>query len=285
MILDRLFRPTGNDTLYHYCTPSAFQAICETRSVRFSDVFSMNDFMEMHWGYEVWQSVARKTISDLGKDFIDSVDSVLALANTKVLPLTACFSTQGDVLSQWRAYAADGCGFCIGFDAKHMTQLAARPLQVLYDRELQEQELERAIRVIHDVHKEADSNIDEFVDICASVACDLAAYKNPAFAEESEVRLLHIVVFEHDNNRVKLKTAGGTAFEKHVEPAALGFRMRGSLPVPHVDMSIVSPSGSHPIREVLMGPKNDAMPSAVSVFLETVGATGVRVKKSMASYR
>jgi len=285
VIPDRLFRSAGDEALYHYCTPTAFQAICENKTIRFSDIFSMNDFMEMHWGYDVWESVARRTASDLGRDFIESVDAVISQANINVLPLAACFSTQGDVLSQWRAYADDGSGFCIGFNAKHMTQLAARSLQVLYDRDRQEQELERAIRVIHEVRMEDESNDADFIDVCASVACDLAAYKNPAFMEESEIRLLHIVVFERSNNALRLKAAGGTAFGEKTEPEVIEFTMRGSVPVPHVDMSIVDPSGAHPIREVLLGPRNDALPTAVSVFLETLGIGNVSVKKSAASYR
>lgn len=285
MLPERFFQSTGDELLYHYCTPSAYQAICENKTIRFSDIFSMNDFMEMHWGYDVWQSVATKAINDLGKEFIDSVDAVISESGVNILPLAACFSTQGDVLSQWRAYADDGKGFCIGFSAKHVTQLAARPLQVLYNREQQEQELERAIRVIHEVRMEGNSSDSDFMGVCAALACDLASYKNPAFVEESEVRLLHIVAFAKSNEGLKLQAIGGTSFGEQSEPQRVGFTMRGSVPVPHVDLSILDPKAAHPIAEVLLGPRNDALPSAVSVFLETSGIGGVVVRKSIASYR
>ena len=39
----------------------------------------------------------------------------------------------------------------------------------------------------------------DFVDICTVLAFDLASYKNPAFSEEKEVRLVHLVNFEKSN--------------------------------------------------------------------------------------
>lgn len=285
MIPERLFQSAGEELLYHYCTPTTFQAICENKTVRFSDIFSMNDFMEMHWGYRVWESVATKTINELGKEFIETVDAIISESGARALPLAACFSAQGDVLSQWRAYAEDGHGFCIGFRAKHLTRLAARPLQVLYDKAEQEQELERAIRVIHEVRNEGTCSDSDFMETCAVLACDLASYKNPAFVEESEVRLLHMVVFAKSNKGLKLQSVGGEAFGESAGAEPIGFTMRGSVPVPHVDLSILDPNGAHPVAEVLLGPRNDALPSAVSVFLETCGIGNVHVKKSVASYR
>jgi len=35
----------------------------------------------------------------------------------------ACFSAADDLLSQWRAYADDGCGFAIGFNARYFEKL------------------------------------------------------------------------------------------------------------------------------------------------------------------
>ena len=61
--------------------------------------------------------------------------------------------------------------------------------------------------------------------------------------------------------------------------------MRGSVPVPHIDLSYVDPSGNHPIAEIILGPRNDALPTAISVFLETLGLGDIEVRKSHASYR
>lgn len=111
--------PSEGGCLYHYCSPASFDAICQSGMLRFSDVFSMNDTLEMHWGYRQWEVVAGELIDSVGEDFIDHVDAILSTSSLKMLPLIASFSTDPDVLSQWRAYAKDGEGFCIGFDQKN----------------------------------------------------------------------------------------------------------------------------------------------------------------------
>ncbi len=50
MLIPRIYEPNDEKILYHYCDASAFHAICTNKKMRFSDLFSMNDFMEMHWG-------------------------------------------------------------------------------------------------------------------------------------------------------------------------------------------------------------------------------------------
>ena len=285
MLTERTFEAIGDGVLYHYCTPGTFQAICENKSLRFSDIFSMNDFMEMHWGYGVWESVATNLVPELGKEFIDSIDEIFSASGFNILPLAACFSTQGDVLSQWRAYADDGTGYCIGFKAKHLTELPARPLQVLYDKQKQEQELAETIRSIHELRSKGELSDVEFFEVCATLSCDLAAFKNPAFVEESEVRFLHVVSFSSSNNGLKLEDMGGISYGESADPKLIGFTMRGSTPVPHIDLNFLDPNELYPISEVILGPKNDALPTAVSVFLETVGIGNAIVKKSVASYR
>ena len=281
----RVFETAGDELLYHYCTPQTFLAICQGKTLRFSDLYSMNDAMEMYWGYGVWERVAGKLIDEVGKTFLDSIDTVIHASGANILHLAACFSTQGDVLSQWRAYTQDATGYCIGFRASNLCNLAARPLQVCYDPDAQEKELEEVIRVIHEVHISEEASQEGFIDTCVTLACDLASYKNPAFVEESEVRLLHTAVLAKSNNSRKIVPSGGIAFEKDVAPENIGFTMRGPVPVPHIDMSFIGPLGEQPIVEVILGPKNDALPSGVSVFLETLGLGGVEVKRSTASYR
>jgi hypothetical protein len=285
MLTDRTFDPTSTHLLYHYCSPETFLAICSNKTIRFSDIYSMNDFMEMHWGYHRWELAARKAIDSLGREFIESVDSIVSSSALGVLPLAACFSLNGDVLSQWRAYANNGNGFCIGFKADLLCGLAARPLRVLYEPGEQEREIELFLSALHEVNNENQENSKDFFNACVALSCDLAALKNPSFVEEQEVRLIHAVNFVESNQFLRLQDAGGTAFGKIVGPQAINFVMRGSVPVPHVDLSYVDPDGSHAISEVILGPKVDALPTAISVFLETCGLGNVVVKRSHASYR
>lgn len=286
MLFPREYAPAENEILYHYCSPSTFFAIVNGKQLRFSDLFSMNDFMEIHWGYLVWEQAATDLIDIVGKDFLDEIDLIIHSSSLKCLALASCFSRDGDVLSQWRSYAQDGIGYAIGFNAQLLTELAVQPLQIEYDFVKQVSEVKTFVLALYEVeNKEKLPRSKDFSYTCASLAFDLAAFKNPAFQEENEVRLLHIINFQTSNDSLRLADPGGTAFKKNASPQPVKFQMRGSTPAPYLDLDFTNSGNVNPIYEVVLGPKNDAMSSGVSVFLETVGIPNVKIRRSRASYR
>jgi len=226
MLPSREYIPADSDVIYHYCSPESFLAICTTRRLRFSDLFSMKDFMEMHWGYHIWERAAAALLDTVGKALLDDIDAILHASGARGLILASCLSRAGDVLSQWRAYAHDCTGYAIGFKATAITQLAVRPLQVQYDTEKQIAEIKAFIAALHEIEStETEPRGQEFFKVCAHLAFDLAALKNPAFAEENEVRLVHVVNFRPSNGSMQLVDPGGTAFGKPVAPQPVGFHI------------------------------------------------------------
>ena len=286
MIIPRIYKPKRSDIIYHYCNAEAFLSICTGRRIRLSDIFSMNDYLEMHWGYSIWEKAANKLIAELGYEFIDAIDKIIHSSGMFGLIVSSSFSQDGDVLSQWRAYTDDGTGYAIGFKASDMIKLAVRPLKVLYDEKQQIKELSTLLKAFH--RAESDQEIkfgNDFVRTCYSIAYDLAAFKNPAFKEEKEIRLTHLLNFEPSNNFIKLKDLGGYAFNKTKESEDVKFRTRGYGILPFIDIDFSNKGEVNPIKEVIIGPKNQMRISAISVFLETIGVGSVNVKKSYASYR
>lgn len=282
----RYYDPPDGELLYHYCDAEAFLAICTSKKMRFSDIFSMNDFMEMHWGYRVWEKAASALIDTVGREFLDKIDEVFHNSGIFGLVVTSCFSLDGDVLSQWRAYADDGQGYAIGFNARHLIQLPTRPLRVLYDEDAQVQEVKKIVASLHKVEKTADEQYgSDFREICHILAYDLAALKNPAFSEEKEIRLIHLLDFNKSNSSLRLTDAGGYAFGKESEGVSVQFRMKDNVPTPFIELDFTDNGNINPVKQVIMGPRNDALPSAISIFLETTGIGSVDVKKSKASYR
>src|ERR1051325_168746 len=77
MLLSGVYEPKDDELIYHYCGASAFLEICMSKNLRLSDLFSMNDFMEMHWGYSIWETAAGQVLSEIGKDFLDKIDEVI----------------------------------------------------------------------------------------------------------------------------------------------------------------------------------------------------------------
>lgn len=66
---------------------------------------------------------------------------------------TFCFSKDGDLFSQWRAYAADGTGVSIGFDSEIISKLT--PLSpelylkdVIYKKDKQISEIKKSNKAI-----------------------------------------------------------------------------------------------------------------------------------------
>lgn len=288
MIIQRVYKPKRNALLYHYCDANTFHAICTNKTIRLCDLFSMNDYLEMHWGYSIWEKAATELFPKVGKEFLDAVDEVIHFSGIKGLLLASCFSLDGDVLSQWRAYADDGNGYVIGFKAADLLKLSIRGLSVEYVEKKQIQEVEKVVKAIFDIEQtvpEEERYGKDFVEICTVLAFDLASYKNPAFSEEKEVRLVHLVNFEKSNESLKLVDNGGTAFGIESKGQEIKFLMSQNAPKTYIDLDFSNNGKISPIKEVIIGPKNSVMQSAISVYLETLNIGNVNIKKSKASYR
>ena len=286
MLIPRKYEPNEEEILYHYCSASTFHAICTNKKIRLSDLFSMNDYMEVHWGYSIWEQVKNELLSELGNSFLDTIDEIISMSSLQGLLVASCFSLDGDVLSQWRAYADDGKGYAIGFGANNLIKLPVNPLRVLYDQRQQIEELMSIIRALHEVEKSKEVKFgSDFQRICLNIAFDLAAFKNPAFQEEKEVRLVHLLTFKESNDSLRLIDDGGFAFGKEHEGVPVLFQMRDNAPVAFIEIDFTNTGIINPIKEVIVGPKNDGLLSGISVFLETLGIGSVEIKRSKASYR
>ena len=286
MLPHREYKPKGNELLYHYCGADSFHAICMNKSIRMGDLFTMNDYMELHWGYSIWEQVASELMDEFGREFLDKIDQVIHSSGIRGLLLSSSFSLNGDVLSQWRAYADDGKGYVIGFRAKDLLRLPVRPLRVEYNQKKQIKEVKNVIRAIHDVEKDMDEKFSsDFVTACYTLAYDLASYKNPAFSEEKEVRIIHLLSFKPSNNFLKLVDDGGHSFGEEVPGNEVKFIMSQNAPKAYIDISFTNKGKVNPINKVLIGPKNFVRQTAISVYLETLGIGNVQVEKSTASYR
>src|SRR5262249_54323361 len=140
MILDRLYVPTGDELIYHYCRPEAFLEIIRSRCLWLSAYYVLSDLTEGRWGYSVFQKVAEQLQKEAGKDFIDRVGAIITSAYLRSVMMISSHSLDADVLSQWILYADHGQGFAIGF-LPELMQMLAKQLRVLYDEEAQITEL------------------------------------------------------------------------------------------------------------------------------------------------
>lgn len=284
----RLYIPKGNEMLFHYCSADAFQSICKNRTLRFSSIDAMNDSMELKWGLQKLHEVLLEWKEKQGPsvqldDFIQTLERHLDSLVTTFHKLAICFSLEGDVLSQWRAYADDGKGFSLGFEPFNFGDVTkgAALRKIVYDENDQHEELLNRINILFGDFINAEQRSVEnnmWLD-CAVLDSDLAAFKNPAFSEEQEVRaLLQLKV----NNRETRRFLGTDVWTRNLE---INFLMRNNVPVPYIDVFFRNNDEGSALSKVLLGPKNPATVEQIEIYLETIGIVGVEVIKSIASYR
>lgn len=241
--------------IYHYCSKEVFEKIIETKEIWLSDITKMNDEGEYKSGFQIIHEIL-KSYSDVDETVTTEMSPNNLNDTFKVL--VSCFSHNGDILSQWRAYADDGRGFSIGFDMEMVKQhhLFNRYLEkmvpisgkisfigVSYDR----LEFEREVHQLINTYKNSMSPI-RFKLLSRALMYMAIRYKDNFFREEQEVR-------------------GVITSEESIEGDDYTIEQRNSLyGITHYHRLSTSFQDIHAIKEIVMGPKN-------TVTLEEVQAT------------
>jgi hypothetical protein len=177
-----LFTPPLPPTLYHYTTPEACFGILHGKStdgapsVWASSAFCMNDASEIVYGLEVVGQVASQ-YGPAGGGVLDEEFRYLETA------MVVSFSSDPDLLSQWRAYARNGAGCAIGFNRDRLVAAGAehsfRLLPVIYDPAMQRE-------ILREFFEHAEG---PWPAVLASASLLALSFKNRGFQEEVEWRL------------------------------------------------------------------------------------------------
>jgi hypothetical protein len=286
MIKDRLYKPIDDEIVYHYCRPDAFLEIVRSGTIWHSAYTVLNDTMEREWGYRIFIEVTEQLRGECGADFIDRIQAIVKISQTNSVAMISSYSLNGDVLSQWRAYADDGRGFAIGFSTRRM-DMPAKPLKVLYDRAAQVKELTGNIRHVFQHEQSVGFKYnDEFRAHWYTFGLDLCAYKNPAFAEEMEIRRVHISLALDEVTKGVIPIGAIDRQNVRRSPAVqVDFRVSNGVLVPYVVLDYTDGGKNEPLKEVVLGPKNANLESNVEILLSTMGLNNVAIKRSQAPYR
>lgn len=296
--------PPADGLLYHYCSPDTLLAVLQHRTLRCGDVSQMNDSREVHWGIEVLQE-AIASRNDLPDVVHRALDIALAEFGEKAVSLASCLSTDGDVLSQWRAYAENGEGFAIGLDPWALEDLPVAFLAVSYDRKDQmarmdafldslierfnhipgKEEFNEGINQGGDAQEEASVVLAQFHSLLSLTTLgvtDLVAFKNEAFSEEKEVRVVQIAYADGGpGSAVRLLNNDDAIDWPDERRPSVQFRMRAGVPICFMDLPIPSAA----IREIVVGPRNTSTDAEIQRFLNTLGFPDIAIRRSKASYR
>ncbi|RFB91798.1 hypothetical protein B5K08_16015 [Rhizobium leguminosarum bv. trifolii] len=239
------------ETLYHYCSASTFQLIASNKTVRLSDLAQSNDSAEGEW----YWSVLRNVVGDIAPQWLDQTRAYHAAQGNATLGL--CLTEDDDLLSQWRGYADDGRGVCIGFSASALFRLAeeigeGKPR--LYRVEYNEDDQRRVAEWVSERQgsRKTTDHIIENSDYFQF------AFKNNGFREEREWRLMAIKPL-----------------------AQCDYTARADRLVP----ILVLPLSPAAIVSVRLGPRNNTPPEVVRGMLARYGFHETVVETATATYR
>ena len=278
--------------LYHYCNTNAFRSIVETSQLWLSSLGQSNDSMEGKLAYFLIKDVLREL--DLGESADERVMDMWFQLTANVDCCALCLSSEGDLLSQWRGYAANGSGFSIGFEPAGLNCLQApeqeafgdwdgrpRLYYVAYNEDEQRfhiknliddmvphlKVLKKGITLREALLPEQSSRSTEAIRAMGSTMFRWlpSAYtvKGSAFVEEHEARLVVV---------------------SPLLPTVHRYRTRGDSLIPYIPLSI-PPGITSPIVSVRLGPANPTPIQVVEGFLEANDLGHVQVFPSKATYR
>jgi hypothetical protein len=275
--------------LYHYCGVVGLKGIIEGKAVWLSDVRYCNDFMEHNWLKERYDYEIDYLRHQQPSPFHDALAAEKANYREH-LAFIACFSTESDVLSQWRAYADDGAGFAIGFNPNYFALSLSAPrygsdqgtthglFPVCYDLDQQIALIKTIIEHYRTESQQQDADVKKYATDCyfnlqmVSITC-----KNPAFAEEKEWRIVYRPMIWR--KAAGLEILGGNS--------DIAFRTSRSNLVPYFKLSFSEKRQCRPIEEVVLGPKQSLTKEldVLTWFFEKNEVNVAGLRQSTATYR
>jgi hypothetical protein len=270
------------EILYHYTNRPALVEILETRSVFASHIRYLNDAQEMAFAVRRVQEVLKNqagTGDAEAKKVREELENWVRHLQPQSHVFVFSLSSEGDLLSQWRAYCRPSEGYSIGFDAKTLAgnareaQFTMAPC--IYDAAEQQRLLEQLIidaiagyrKHVADGHEPTDAIGAVTTLFLISLLIVASVIKDPAFAEEKEWRLVS-QAYGFGDKRVL-------------------FRSGPRLLVPHVTLNLAEENQPLPIKEIVVGPTAHRKLEAEAVrgFLIRANAASHKFRLSQVPYR
>ena len=288
-----------DDLLYHYCDAAAFESIIRANKLWLSPFRHSNDSEEGIRAQKLLVQLAGRFGLSEGQTarFRDELEGLSTFHDCYGL----CLSETGDLLSQWRGYAADGTGFAIGFrpgtlrelppyDSENVLSGQTRgPVlhQVAYGEDAQIRKMTPWFESMQEHIRESarPSSQQQLSDLMSSPQLPpyisagwklnstlwqtwdhLYMVKGEAFREEREWRLV------------------ATALQQQDVP--FRFRVSRGMVIPFLEYAMPDRSNHlSAISHVYLGPKNRTPRYIVQMMLNQFGLENVTICNSAASYR
>jgi hypothetical protein len=280
-VLGPLNRPS-QEPVYHYCSEEGLLGILQSRCIWLTNHHAMNDPSE--------GKLAGQLLNDF-EDRFRTTGQIQVFARLKEQlkhclgdTYLASFSADGDVLSQWRAYADNGRGFALGFDALTFEGVRNQFPKgdgtkenslgmsgVIYDTTAQRNLISDLVEELIEANGE-ESKLQEATGLMNWFAC---VFKASGFREEKEWRIMYKPLVPLAIPRGGFKAFGA------LEPVHFRRTKFGIIPYFKMPLDMTK----NPLLEIIKGPMNPAIAGVIEMFALSQGFQGVRVRKSAIELR
>lgn len=276
--LIKQYEPKQDEIWYHYCSAESFMAITKNKTLRFCDLRHMNDMTELIYGERLFDELL--FIREVSPEHREIIHKVMDFFRNRTFLLSFSFSENGDQLSQWRGYADDAKGVCIGFKAKDFKNFPVHLLKIEYQIEKQK---ELICSAIDKITAQLSNGFDEKGALWIVELFELfSMMKDNAFCEEKEFRLVR-AIFVDDEGKLYDLNKKDKAYKNCLHE--IGFRLVDNVPTPFVDIDFAKSNTLAPIRQVGVGPRNHSTKQEINLYLLTNGIRNVHIDISPTPYR
>lgn len=256
--------PRGPELLWHYTDAQGLLSIVESGVLWATNTRYLNDATELLHGLDV---ARERLLAYAGKaglkagtvQFVRGVGDpdqadVTGFLRRHLDVYVTCFCEDGDLLSQWRAYAGrdSAGGYALGVGTRPPLQgwvqeagkgHRYRLRRVLYNQDEQEAAVDSLLSHLVPILDAAPEESDRWDAVASSLAEGLVDFavccKHPAFAEEREWR----IVYDRSSDQT---------------PLDLHHRSGRGLLVPYVELELPAPvgllAGHLPLKAINCGP-------------------------------
>jgi len=194
-------------SLFHYTSAQGLDGIVQSQSLWATDCRFLNDSQEMKDGLER----VIKRLSETKKPIFSTLGTLLSdfdeVFHDVMSPHLVSFCDTDDLLSQWRAYGSEACGYCLEFDVSDSSLAAckgdivvyANLLPVIYDNDVKERIIEEIIDKVSSLIEKSGltGQLEDLPETTTGIikglihnlfTLPMLAFKNSGFSEEREWR-------------------------------------------------------------------------------------------------
>lgn len=247
----------SDNTLFHYSNIDALHSIVESKTLRATNVYYLNDSEEIHYAKKLFIESLAST--ELPKEYIKQlIEWINHFLKDVHHIFTISFCVDGDKLSQWRGYSIHNKGVSMGFSKEFLKKLDSDFIleKCIYDKESQLKLITELIKTTYSqviktltssdplvptvVGDEGQELFDLFTqEIKPNLLKTFCKIKPPHFSEEEEYRLISKYFESYNDTRIK-------------------FRPGKTTLIPFIEIDLTDPSSPTELfTQVITGPSSN----------------------------